>query len=100
MMSNKRWHLQIKSRVSTTERKNFAMQNNNYQTKHPRGSSPPFHEMEKGFDYRVGRLPLIIQTPTDTQREKQKQELADQISDPVLQTDDEGYWQDEGGEGG
>jgi len=76
------------------------MQNNNYQTKHPRGSSPPFHEMEHGFDGWLRRLPSIKQTPTGAQQEKQKIELAEQISDPVLQTADEGRWQDDGGEGG
>lgn len=76
------------------------MQNNNCQTKHPRGSSPPFHEIEKGIDRYVSRLSFNKQTPIDTQREKQKKELAAQISDPVLQKNDGGDWQDDGGEGG
>ena len=92
--------MQIKLSVNITEKRYLAMQNNNYQTKRPRWSSPPFHEIEQGFDNRVDRFQLIIQSPTNTQQEKQIIVLADEISDPVLQTVDEGCWQDDGGEGG
>jgi hypothetical protein len=41
------------------------MQNNNYQAKHPRGSSPPIKEIERGFDKWVLGLRPMEQTPQD-----------------------------------
>jgi len=72
------------------------MQNNDYQTKNPRGSSPPFQVMEQEFNGWMSRLPLIKQTPV--QREMQNKELANRISDSVPQKVDEGRRQDDGRE--
>jgi hypothetical protein len=71
MMSNKRWHMQIKSSVNITGRKYFAMQNNNYQSKHPRGSSPPFQEINEGLDNSGNGCESIKHAPYDLNREDQ-----------------------------
>jgi hypothetical protein len=48
------------------------MQNNNYQAKHPRGSSPPIEEIERGFDKWVLGLRPIEQIPQDFSEKKRK----------------------------
>jgi hypothetical protein len=75
------------------------MQNKHYQTKHPVVSASPLQEMEKGLIDWISRLPSIKPLPTSTQREKEKKAVADAIPALVLQTANEGRWQDDGGKG-
>jgi hypothetical protein len=55
------------------------MQNNNYQTKHPRGSSPPFQEMESELDNWISRLPSIKPISTCTQGGEEKRAVDDSV---------------------
>ncbi len=82
------------------------MQNNNYRRKHLRGSSP-HQEMKQGLDNWVRGLRSIKQAPEDSlttqlveQRGNQRMELTAQESGSRWQSDDEGLWQDDGGESG
>jgi hypothetical protein len=97
-MNNKQWNSQIKLSLNIKERRCFTMQNNNYQTKHPRGISPPLQEMERGLIDWISRLPSIKPLPTCTQREEKA--VAEAIPELVLQTANEGRWLDDGGKGG
>jgi hypothetical protein len=78
------------------ERRYFNMQNNNYQAKHRRGSSPAAREMQQGFDDWVRGLRSIEQATQELQRGDRRRELAAQ----ELDTDDEARWYDDGGESG
>lgn len=89
------------------------MQNDNYQTKHRRGSSP-HQEITQGYVDWVRGLPStpltgsIKQTREYSQRGDRKKELTVRESGPrqtggglaARQSDDEGHWQDDGGESG
>jgi hypothetical protein len=85
MMLNKRWHLQIKSRMNITERKYFTMQNNNYQSKHPRGSSPPIEEIELVFDKWLLGLRSIKKNPQDLLASNQKEVLTSKFFGSLMQ---------------
>lgn len=90
------------------------MQNNDYQAKHRRGSSPAPREIERGFDdcppdrteeefelvVRTGVRGLcsIEQVTQDLQQGDQRRELTPQESGPRQQSDDDARWQDDGGE--
>jgi hypothetical protein len=76
------------------------MPNNNFEIKHPRGSSPPYQRLEQEYKKWVSQLPLIKQTQAGAQREDPKNESTSKTSDHTLQSADEGRWQDDGGEGG
>jgi len=71
--------MQRKSSVNITERKYFTMQGNNYQAKHPRGSSPPIEEIERGFDKWVLGLRPIEQIPQDLLGKNQKKVLTAKV---------------------
>lgn len=85
------------------------MQNTHYQIKHPRGSSP-HAELEQGLDNcppdrtvartRVRGLRSIEENPKDSQRGGREKEFTVQKDDPGSQSDDNGRWQDDGGESG
>lgn len=101
------------------------MQNKHYQTKHHRGNTP-HQEMQQGFDGWVRGLRSIEQDPKDSQRRDQRGESTTQEPDPRQtrltespperrsragigraegaqagrQWDEEGRWQDDGGESG
>lgn len=83
------------------------MQNNNNQSKNGRGSSPR-KEQKQDIDHSVKGVRSIekihenSQTPLcrDEQQENQKRESSAQGHSPPRQSDDEGRWQDDGGEGG
>lgn len=92
------------------------MQNNHYQTKHHRGSTP-HQEMQQGFDRWVRGLRSIEQDPEGPQRRDRPGELITQEAGPRQarstdsigraegsqagrQWDEEGRWQDDGGESG
>ncbi len=55
------------------------MQDNNYQAKHPRGSSPPIEEIERGFDKWVLGLRPIEQIPQDLLGKNQKKVLTAKV---------------------
>jgi hypothetical protein len=76
------------------------MRNNNHQTKHPRGSSPPLQEMKRELNDWVIRLPSIKPFKIGTKMEEDKKAVADGILECVLQAANAGRWRDDRGEGG
>jgi len=82
------------------------MQDNSYPRKHARGSSP-HEEIQDGFADGVRGNPTLEQVPEDSlakQHERQKRnqrlEYISRETRPGSQPDDEGRWQDDGGESG
>lgn len=84
----------------------FIMQNDNCHTKHHRGSSPPPSGKRAGIGQLGERVSVNRTGPEDSltplcgveQRGNQRMELTAQESGPRRQSDDEGRWQDDGGD--
>ena len=72
------------------QRRNFKMPNKNFQRKHVGGNTPR-QELKREFDHWVKGLRSNKQAP---------KEIIAQESRPQPQPDDEGRWQDDGGESG
>jgi hypothetical protein len=89
------------------------MQNNNYQAKHPRGSSPaPKEEIQQGFDdcpsdRTEEEFELVVRTGVrglrsieQATRELQRGDRRKELTAQDLDTENEARWQDDGGESG
>jgi hypothetical protein len=63
MLSKSVMNMEIKPSVNIPERKYSIMQNNNYQTKQRRGSSPPVEELEWAMDMWMLGLRSIQKNP-------------------------------------
>jgi hypothetical protein len=75
------------------------VQNTNHRRKHI-VDTPLHQKMKQGFVDWVRGLRSIKETPKDSARADQKKQLAAQESSSGGQSDDEGCWQDDGGESG
>jgi hypothetical protein len=75
------------------------MQNDGYQPKRRRGSSP-YEEMNQRLDDWVRGLRSVTQFPKGYQRIDSRKKLTDQESGAGCRSDDKGPWQDDGGESG
>jgi hypothetical protein len=75
------------------------MQNTNHRRKHL--VDPLLHqEMKQVFVDWVRGLRSIIKTPKDSLRADQKKQLTAQESGSAGESEDDGCWQDDGGESG
>jgi hypothetical protein len=72
---------------------------NNYQIKHPRGSTPPPTQSEQDLDGNARGSTSIEQNP-DNSGTNTPGKLTVLESHPCNEPDDDGRWQDDGGEGG
>lgn len=74
------------------------MKDMNHQLKNPRGSSPPFQEFERWIENGAnGSHWVKIASVGSQQRGKRVKGLLNQKSGTLLQSEDEGRWEDDGG---
>ena len=93
--------------ISSDAKENVKMHILNYQRKRPRGSSPQ-EEIKQEFDNWTKSLRSIKQpledilTPSVTLEQRKERKIAREVreSTPSQQSNAEGRWQDDGGDGG